>query len=1075
MKSGELYQGKRAVLIIIIVGFLATTTLNMKATASVSPVMPWNGVFDFVPPINKPIILTQPDGSSFEAYLTGAEIGGKLEHNGYTVVRDADGYWKYAEKTRQGLVPGGIVGSDLPPAEKGIGRTASIWIGDSKDVRENLFSYLYQHRSSGQAKYVALLMDFTDCSFVHDSTYFQNMLSSLNTFPSGSLREFYLENSFGAFDPVIDVYGVFHSNHTMSYYSWDSGRYVDDMLEEILPQADAAVNFSNYDNDGDGYVDMVIVIHAGPDAAATANTAEHIWSHASWASLQTNDGVYLGACNTGPDVDAAIGVYVHEMGHSIGEMDFYDTTYKSMGTGDWDVMAGGCWYGNPAGSNPLHFNPYSKTHQGWITPTYISQSQVVNLQPREIAKSLIQINISGTQWFYVEYITTNCGAKFDRLALASGAIIWHLDTYGSQTNPARYFLDVEEFDGRDGTQELQLNLNRGEPTDLWSDDTTGMSDATSPNSSANSPYTKSGIVFANFSKPGNTITFEVYFSPTSDIAVDKPVLDEPCIYNTTVNISARIYNNAPTSVSNVNVSFYAGNISQENLLGNATISSISGYGNATATIQATMPRWGDFEIWVKADMSQSEVTKSNNIAKGIWKIYERKGQILIVDDDDGFEFERTYQGILDTLGYSWNTVKNHATASLMQSYDAVFWESGSTGRMQGQLTLTDIAELKTYLNNGGKVWFSSPRIAGGLGSTSQAQPGVDPVFLRDYLGAMFDRTLQTSGGTATGTGELMTGVTLNLLPVPGRQMYDVVNLGVSSYGDVLQIFIDGNTGKYIGTCVNGSIYNFKTVFTGFNIVQVENASGAVEVTARILNWFGVSTIKMDRKSYTQLETIATVTVRDWKKNVDSGVAETVSVLVRSESEPGGEALTLTETGPNTGVFIAQLQFSATDATGVLKVAYGDVINASYYDSVANAERWDIAFVESLDNVPPTIEHTPVTIAFNNTEITVNCFVSDNAGIVNVTLYYRVHGTSSFVAVPMIYGNGGYTATIPAASVTMEGVDYYIVAVDENGNTAKTEEYYIQVLEGAAPELNSAFITIIFLAAFTLWIRRSNFT
>ncbi|MEM3513158.1 MAG: hypothetical protein QXH13_03175, partial [Thermoplasmata archaeon] len=68
-----------------------------------------------------------------------------------------------------------------------------------------------------------------------------------------------------------------------------------------------------------------------------------------------------------------------------------------------------------------------------------------------------------------------------------------------------------------------------------------------------------------------------------------------------------------------------------------------------------------------------------------------------------------------------------------------------------------------------------------------------------------------------------------------------------------------------------------------------------------------------------------------------------------------------------------------------------------------------------------------------------------------------------------------TATIPAASVTMEGVDYYIVAVDENGNTAKTEEYYIQVLEGAAPELNSAFITIIFLAAFTLWIRRSNFT
>ncbi|MEM3567431.1 MAG: M6 family metalloprotease domain-containing protein [Thermoplasmata archaeon] len=1061
-------------LVFSVLGILVVDAVCVSGATHSAPIRPWDGVFDFVPPLNKPIILTQPDGTTFEAWLTGAEIGGKLEHEGYTVIKDEDGYWRYAEKTREGIIPGGIVDRDTAPLEKGIGRCQSIWLSEGKDVRSKLFSYLFEHsRGRQQARYVALLMDFTDCTFVHDISYFQQMLSSLNTFPSGSLRDFYLENSYGAFDPLIDVYGIFHSSHEMRYYSWDSGRYVDDMLEEILPQVDPVVNFADYDNDGDGYVDMVIVIHAGPDAAATGNTAEHIWSHASWAYLQTADNVYIGACNTGPDVDATIGVYVHEMGHSIGEMDFYDTTYRSMGTGDWDVMAGGCWYGNPAGSNPLHFNPYSKIHQGWLSPTYITQSQVVSLQPRELTKSLVQINISATQWFYVEYISKTCGAKFDRLALASGAIIWHLDAYGSQTDPSRYFLDVEEFDGRDGTQELQLNLNRGEPTDLWADDTTGMSDATNPNTSANAPYTRTGIVFANFSKPGNVISFEVYFSPAPDIAVEKPHLDELCISGTTANISTKVYNNGPSSVGNVNVSFYLWNLSETNLLGSVTIAAVQGYGNASATIQAPIPVPGDVEIWAKADLAQTETTRSNNASKSTWKIYERRGQILIVDDDDGFEFEKTYQGILDILGYSWNTVKGHASASLMENYEAILWESGSTGRMQGQLSLYDIGELKVYLNNGGKVWFSSPRLAGGLGSTSSAQPGVDPVFLRDYLGAVFDRTLQSSGGVASGTGELMGGLVIELLPVPGRQMYDVVNLGFSSYGDALQIFIDNNTGKYLGTCVNGTAYPFKTVFTGFNLVQIKNSSQAVEVTTRILNWFGISSIKLDRKSYTQLESVAMVVVRDWKENRDSGAVETVSCILKSNSEPGGEVLSLVETGPDTGIFTAQIQLSATDAPGVLKIAYGDVINATYFDTGANKERWDTAHVEAQDCSSPVIEHTPVAIAFNHTEIRINAFISDNVGIASVTLYYRVHGSSSFLQLSMVAIDGAYTAVIPAGAVTMAGIDYYIDAVDVNGNSARTEEYYIQVIESPVVELPAPIIVIVFLSALVLWLRRAN--
>ncbi|MGC9060370.1 MAG: M6 family metalloprotease domain-containing protein [Thermoplasmata archaeon] len=1037
--------------------FSASNSIGTLATQ-----IPWEGVFDFIPPNPEPIILTHPDGSSFEAYLTGAEIGGMLEYNGYTIIKDSDGYWKYGENTRNGLAPKGIVGKSEPPAEKGAGRTQTIWLSDGTDKRKQLFDYMYAHnRALGQKKYLALLMDFNDTQFQHNISYFQEMLSGVGTFPSGSLREFYLENSYGAFEPLIDVYGVFHSNHSMSYYSWDSGRYVDAMLAEILPQVDPIVNFAQYDNDGDGYVDMVIVIHAGPDAAATGNTSGNIWSHASWANLRTDDGVYLGACNTGPDVGASIGVYAHEMGHSIGEEDFYDITYKSMGTGDWELMAGGCWFGNPAGSNPMHFNPYSKIHQGWLTPAYINQNQKITLRPRELTKDIVQINISATQWFYVEYISTMCNAKFDRVALASGAIIWHLDTYGSQTDPSRYFLDVEEYDMRDGTQELQLNLNRGEPTDLWVDDTTGFSDATNPNTSANAPYTKSGIVFANFSKPGDTISFEVFFSPSTEIAIEKPVVENPCIYNTTTTISTKVYNNAPSPISNVKVSFYINNLTPENLIGNATISSIPAYGNASVTIQWVFLEWGENTVIAIADPDNliSETTKVNNLAKNNVWVYERKGQILIVDDDDGYQFEETYQGILDLLGYSWNTVKSHANASLMQEYDAVFWESGSQGRMEGQLSAEDIAQLKIYLNSGGKVWFSSPRLAGALGSSSSYQPGVDPQFLCDYLGALHALTLQSSGGMVNGVDELMSGLSLHLLPCPGRQMYDVINEGVSAYGDATPIFMDMETGKYIGSKVNGTVYNFKSVFTGFNLVQVDNGSQSVILTARILNWFGISTISMDRKTY-GLEDNLTLTVRDWKRNQDPNVEESLSVFINSTSEPNGEWVQLIETDKNTGVFRGIIHLSTTNTDGALMVNSGDTIYATYVDG--HVSRWAQAHVETTDKIPPVIRHTPLSVAYNHVEIIVNCFVFDNAGVNRVILHYRIHnGTYSNVVMEFVTGYGYYTAKIPADAVTLGGVDYYIEAEDINGNTACTDEYYIQIIEEPVSELSQpyAFISI----------------
>ncbi|MBQ7976147.1 MAG: dockerin type I repeat-containing protein, partial [Clostridia bacterium] len=56
-------------------------------------------------------------------------------------------------------------------------------------------------------------------------------------------------------------------------------------------------------------------------------------------------------------------------------------------------------------------------------------------------------------------------------------------------------------------------------------------------------------------------------------------------------------------------------------------------------------------------------------------------------------------------------------------------------------------------------------------------------------------------------------------------------------------------------------------------------------------------------------------------------------------------------------------------------------------------------------------------------------VSDNVGIQNAKLHYRVKGTDEWKTLDMTKSNSKYTASIPASAVTLDGVEYYIAAFD----------------------------------------------
>lgn len=79
-----------------------------------------------------------------------------------------------------------------------------------------------------------------------------------------------------------------------------------------------------------------------------------------------------------------------------------------------------------------------------------------------------------------------------------------------------------------------------------------------------------------------------------------------------------------------------------------------------------------------------------------------------------------------------------------------------------------------------------------------------------------------------------------------------------------------------------------------------------------------------------IESTVTIT-QDDSNFAGNGVVDTITVTVSSTSSPGGISLTLTETGPNTGVFQGKVKFTTgpSASNSALHVSAGDIITSSY--------------------------------------------------------------------------------------------------------------------------------------------------
>ena len=435
-----------------------------------------------------PMTVTQADGTPLTIVMTGDErCHLTFTTDGYPLFFNAlTGNYEYA-MADSGTVKGcGIVAADADSRDNDAVRylqtqdrqaVIDIIIAHKRDItrRQNGTYNRSEARSSaandtddtsqtvanrakltnfptvGEQHSLVILVDFADKTFttVGDDaqTFFDNMLNeegfTYSNGANGSARDFYVASSAGVFLPVFDVIGPVTLSQSYTYYG-ENDAYGNDinageMVVEACEAAEELVDFSDYDTDGDGYVDNVYFFYAGRGEADGGGNST-IWPHSAdleadfGLSYTSDDGVMIGSYSCSNEarsssMPAGIGTFVHEFGHTLGLADHYSTTYGAaqyVDPGEWDTMASGN-YNNDSNTPPL-FSAFERAELGWLSYTELTDDadSIVQLPLLAEYNEALRVSIDGDddEFFVMENRQLT---GWDAYLPGHGMLVWHID------------------------------------------------------------------------------------------------------------------------------------------------------------------------------------------------------------------------------------------------------------------------------------------------------------------------------------------------------------------------------------------------------------------------------------------------------------------------------------------------------------------------------------------------------------------------------------------------------------------------------------------------------------------------
>lgn len=477
--------------------------------------------------------LTQPDGTRVMIALKGDESSKRHEDaRGYTVLRDtATAAWVYAEKAADGsLRPGSYRVGAADPARLGLtprlsdtsaaARQKAPIAAASRPARAPI--------TSGTTRNLVILARFSDTPNTYSQAQFDALFNTAGYAvdgATGSVKDFFLEASRNALVVQSTVAPWVTLPQPYAYYGVNDAfgydTYPKQMVIDAINALDATgFDFSPYDGDGDGFVDVLTVIHSGRGEETTGNNPNYIWSH-HWSldAAVVKDGVSMREYHTEPEMRGSdalpgswgltrIGVICHEFGHALGLPDLYDTGGDSSGAGRFCLMANGAWNGD-VGSSPAHPSAWCKKELAWTAPVQISTAGVYNLSRAEDTGTAYLLRDGGfpaAEYFLVE---NRQGQGFDAglPGTLRGALIWHIDeSVADNDDQTRYKVALMQADG---LEQLEAGTSNGDDSDYYRlGSNTSFSDSTTPDSKSYSGLRLNLMVW-NVSASSRTMTFSL--------------------------------------------------------------------------------------------------------------------------------------------------------------------------------------------------------------------------------------------------------------------------------------------------------------------------------------------------------------------------------------------------------------------------------------------------------------------------------------------------------------------------------------------------------------------------------------
>lgn len=281
-----------------------------------------------------------------------------------------------------------------------------------------------------------ILMSFADCDFSCENPQqfydriFNESGYNLGAGP-GCVADYFRDQSRGQFNVVFDVVDPIKLTHQQK--DKNGSNFGSTQIRDAIETADEQLNYADYDWDGDGKAETVVIVYAGYGGNEDEDAAYGcIWPNTNnlYFSL---DGVKIGGYSASPELwtentSCGIGTICHEFCHVLGLPDLYPTSGDEFSVLDeWDLMDGGNYADN--GWCPPNLSIHEREYLGWQTPEDLTEAKDITDMPsfESTGKAYRIVNDAHPSEYYL--LENRQWEGWDFMLPNHGLLITHVDFY----------------------------------------------------------------------------------------------------------------------------------------------------------------------------------------------------------------------------------------------------------------------------------------------------------------------------------------------------------------------------------------------------------------------------------------------------------------------------------------------------------------------------------------------------------------------------------------------------------------------------------------------------------------------